>query len=483
MTVDLKMCSANKLIYIIVLIQNELLQFSSKSTDDSACNHPKKKDFGFVTNGSVRESLEALPKIITGFLSAKNSGHEETIRVNLNNCIYNPDCRLHIVLDKKKGDSMTLCVVVKEAESCFLSTCTCPTNRGRREILTHVLPSSNPNLKIQTASCQFEVISSENISDIIPENSTNLMYEKPVESTTNESGTTTRSLKNDVQGKRLPVSGESNWVYGLFIGLSIGVLLGFFATFLWFKRRSSMPKILSVVNGIYNSGKPIDYKLYFHDVTEYSEITEPEHNDEHKAQYQDRTEPVSSAKSHESASFVVHVDTREHIFQKEDIDDREHADDGELVPKPSLVPLNSSDKSDIQQEKESYVKNGHIFEQDNYLIPFNMIKVNLAMCIGFPRDTKDMDNTDKEEGDKIMEIHNVQMENIDSNITYFVLSAIENKKSTVHEFTDGDDNSGENNQSKVTTEHVTLEKSEAGYYKEVLGQESVNMYFELSKSS
>lgn len=43
-----------------------------------------------------------------------------------------------------------------------------------------------------------------------------------------------------------------------------------------YHRKSSMPKIMSVVNGIYKSEKPEDDKLYLHEVTEYSEIPDSE---------------------------------------------------------------------------------------------------------------------------------------------------------------------------------------------------------------
>lgn len=43
-----------------------------------------------------------------------------------------------------------------------------------------------------------------------------------------------------------------------------------------YDRKSSMPKIMSVVNGIYKSEKPEDDKLYLYEVTEYSEIPDSE---------------------------------------------------------------------------------------------------------------------------------------------------------------------------------------------------------------
>lgn len=49
------------------------------------------------------------------------------------------------------------------------------------------------------------------------------------------------------------------------------------------------------------------------------------------------------------------------------------------------------------------------------------------MCIEFPRNINDVDLTTKDK-DKTMETHTIQMENLNSNATHFVLSADENKK-------------------------------------------------------
>lgn len=64
---------------------------------------------------------------------------------------------------------------------------------------------------------------------------------------------------------------DKQWVHILFIGFGVGAFSGSFATFLWFerKRKASIPKILSVVNGIYKSQISGDNNLYFEDVIEY----------------------------------------------------------------------------------------------------------------------------------------------------------------------------------------------------------------------
>lgn len=96
----------------------------------------------------------------------------------------------------------------------------------------------------------------------------------------------------------------------------------------------------------------------------------------------------------------------EHSFQKNDKDNKEHTNDRGLVENPGLARLRSSGESDIQQEKECYVKNG----------------------INFSKATVHVDITTKTKENKTTETHPEQMENPNSNSTYFVLSADGNKK-------------------------------------------------------
>lgn len=56
------------------------------------------------------------------------------------------------------------------------------------------------------------------------------------------------------------------------------------------------------------------------------------------------------------------------------------------------------------------------------------ISKNHDICTEFPRDIGDVDITTKNEDNKTTETHTEQTENLNSNSTYFVLSADENKK-------------------------------------------------------
>lgn len=160
-------------------------------------------------NGSVRESLKTLPKIIAGFLSVNNSGQEH-ITFNLRDCIRSQDCRIYTMLDKKKENTLTLCVVVNETKNCFVSTCTCPNSRTRRGVNSHLL-TPNPSSEPQEATCKLGLILSENISDDPHGNMTNLRDERSenqMDCTTLKCKTKKNTLKNKGEENKLPTVGK-----------------------------------------------------------------------------------------------------------------------------------------------------------------------------------------------------------------------------------------------------------------------------------
>nr|XP_034309404.1 uncharacterized protein LOC117683712 [Crassostrea gigas] len=417
-----------KLICIFVLVQSKCSPVSSKNTPaDTPCNHPSKTNFGLEMNGSVRESLKSLPKIITGFLSINNAGQED-ITFTIKDCIMSQDCRIYTMLDKKKENTMTLCVVVNETKNCFLSTCTCPNSRTRRGINSHLL-TPNPSSRPQEATCKLELILSENTSDNLHGNMTTLRCERsenPMDCTTHQFKTKENTLQN------ISEQGDNNWVYPLFIGFGVGAFIGSLATFLWFKRKASMPKTLSVVNAVYKSEISGDENLYLQNVTEYSEIPDgmikfsSEEQEDHLQKARGSPKHDTRTKFHASPTLVVHDNTFEQSFQKEDKDERKHTNDEGLATKLGLIP-SSSVNSDIQQEKECYINNG--IEQDTYEIPSNRTNITYSpdTCKEYPRGKNDVDLSTKDEEDKTVETNTVRMENLNSNATYFVLSVDWNK--------------------------------------------------------
>lgn len=105
---------------------------------------------------------------------------------------------------------MTLCVVVNETKNCFVSTCTCPNSRTRRGVNSHLL-TPNPSSGPQEATCKFEVILSENISDNCQGKMTNLRDERtenPMEYTTLKCETRKNTMKNKGEENKLPTLGK-----------------------------------------------------------------------------------------------------------------------------------------------------------------------------------------------------------------------------------------------------------------------------------
>lgn len=85
-----------------------------------------------------------------------------------------------------------------------------------------------------------------------------------------------------------------------------------------------------------------------------------------------------------------------------------------------------------------------------------------------------MDISTNNEENKTTETHTEQTEYLNSNSTYFVLSADENKKSLVPELTSCKDESEK-------SELQNSGKNEASECNKVDGQDNERMYFELSK--
>lgn len=111
---------------------------------------------------------------------------------------------------------MTLCVIGSEEEICFVSTCTCPTNRTRREIPSHLItenPISGPNIKKPT--CSFKNISTKTISDKNRGNCTNPKDKMSVilkENSTIGSGSKEKKMRSYEEENKPHVSGIHSFI-------------------------------------------------------------------------------------------------------------------------------------------------------------------------------------------------------------------------------------------------------------------------------
>lgn len=141
---------------------------------------------------------------------------EDIIKLKLSKCIQSVDCRLQIVLDKKNANSMTFCVTVNEVEICFVSTCTCSTNRTGREIHSPLI-TENPRsgTTIKNPTCSFKINSTKTIYDKNRKNCTNPKDDMSVilkENTTIGSGSKKKKLRSFEEENKQHASGIHNFI-------------------------------------------------------------------------------------------------------------------------------------------------------------------------------------------------------------------------------------------------------------------------------
>ena len=60
-------------------------------------------------------------------------------------CSKSSECSIYTVIDKKKENSMILCITVNDAQSCYALTCICQKNRKKRAVNSHVNLDSKDN--------------------------------------------------------------------------------------------------------------------------------------------------------------------------------------------------------------------------------------------------------------------------------------------------------------------------------------------------
>ena len=76
-------------------------------------------------------------------------------------CSKSPECRIYTVIDKKKENSMILCITINDIPTCYALTCSCQKNRKKRAVNSHVNPDPKPKTtlfeKYILAQCNISV--------------------------------------------------------------------------------------------------------------------------------------------------------------------------------------------------------------------------------------------------------------------------------------------------------------------------------------
>ena len=78
-------------------------------------------------------------------------------------CYKRPECRIYTVIDKKKENSMILCITVNDAQSCYALTCSCEKKRKKRAVNSHVKLDSEEKTIFEEnhipAQCNISILS------------------------------------------------------------------------------------------------------------------------------------------------------------------------------------------------------------------------------------------------------------------------------------------------------------------------------------
>ena len=92
--------------------------------------------------------------------------NNEIIRVDMEKCSKSPECRIYTVIDKKKENSMILCIKVNDAQSCYVLTCSCQKKRKKRAVNSHVKLDSKENTILEEnhipAQCHISIDNRDN---------------------------------------------------------------------------------------------------------------------------------------------------------------------------------------------------------------------------------------------------------------------------------------------------------------------------------
>ena len=97
--------------------------------------------------------------LVNYFFSNKGL-NKEIIRVDMETCSKSPECRIYTVFDKKKENSMILCITVNDTQSCYVLTCSCQKNRKKRTINSHqvsTVPKEKPTFEDKQIPAQCNI--------------------------------------------------------------------------------------------------------------------------------------------------------------------------------------------------------------------------------------------------------------------------------------------------------------------------------------
>ncbi|XP_062578425.1 uncharacterized protein LOC134240343 [Saccostrea cucullata] len=253
---------------------------SSVTNSKHTCALPWKRNFGFTTNATDETGrfFDGLRTIITGFLYSHEE--DESLKIHLDKCSKDINCKLSTVLDKNKKGVMFLCILVERSEVCYISNCSCQKKQGKREIQSIIFQHATKGVDrigdrdIDDLRCelrkstkqylQYKTVSRFNQNVICTNGVTQSGFKEENTSVKEECLCKNRKNRDTNMGMN---------VLFFFGGALLGLFFGIGVTVAYFKRKSKKPRILSVRNMVYNRERTDDEEITFKEITEYSEIT------------------------------------------------------------------------------------------------------------------------------------------------------------------------------------------------------------------
>ena len=120
-------------------------------------------------------------------------------------CSKSPECRIYTVIDKKKENSMILCITANYTQSCYALTCSCQKNRKKRAVNTQqesTDPKEKPFFEDKqiSAECNISIYNRDYIS----------LKNKPMATTTSYSAHSNASISHFDDTTSMVLIGDGN---------------------------------------------------------------------------------------------------------------------------------------------------------------------------------------------------------------------------------------------------------------------------------
>ncbi|XP_062607274.1 uncharacterized protein LOC134269073 isoform X2 [Saccostrea cucullata] len=418
-----------KLIYIFfvqLMNYNALCKVTTNAKNDM-CVHAWKSDLG-ATNSSTHQlinHLQKLENLIRGVLSSKtNTG--STMKVDLEKCTRNTDCKIKTISDKTKKDSLLICIKILDTDTCYKSNCSIK-ERHKRGIDTIVDTNETSDqikksLKDVDLSCNFEK-AGDRYEEDKPVNLScqNESRHHAILSTNNviNSFQDTSTIKPGCISNSQTTKETNAEIYVMIClgGTLFGLLIGIFGTCVFLKR---VPKNITVNLDIHRNNN-IPGTDTLNDIPEYSEIpcTREYFKVEETFLSGEKTEDFRKHRDEDnklrkylqtSPSMIVQVDISEPLFQSNSYPKMELQESNEYVEPlcheyRHLIPMNTIRDVIMEHASTSFTKQVDISEpsfKDESYPKQEMTHRNTTNETMQPQDQKDKDylsNTEVTETD------------------------------------------------------------------------------------